>query len=392
MSTTARAILIVCIGLVLASLAGGVRAQEPARLVVKVTAEQANIRERPDIGSAMLQQVPGGTLLEADRKEGEWYLVRYTLEDGGVIAGWIHESLVSLVSGTPTRTTPPPTRTAPPPPVKRPVEQKTLRAPETGETAASTPTVGFSVSSGGNYLAGGDLNLGLKGIADYYGTVLGASPTPEPGSMHLTYILGAEVSFAVVPRFWLGLGVDFFRGEHMNLVEYEPSELSDVLEAKVHARAVPIRLSLTYYPAPGIYLKAGLGWYPAKTGYTYRFERAEDWVEWTGEATANGLGVGLAVGGEWELYPNVFVFAEGDVRFAKVSGFEGQNITRNSEGLAYTEDGTLWIFNVRASPDTTTPALFIRSNRPAEAGVEGAEPAAVDFSGASLRLGVRIRF
>ena len=385
MSISARVRSTICLGVAVGCLAAGLGGQEPARLVVKVTAEQAILRERPDIGSAMLQQVPGGTLLEADRKEGEWYLVRYTLEDGGVIAGWIHESLVALVSGTPARTT------APLPPVKRPVEQNPARKAAAAEPAGA-PSVAFTVSSGGNYFAGGDLNSGLKGITDYYGAVLGATPTPEPGSLHLTYILGAEVSFAVVPRLWLGLGVDFFRGEHSNLAEYGTAEVPDALTATARVRTIPFKLNLTYYLDPRIYIKAGVGWYPVKTGYTYRFERGEEWVEWVGDATANGLGAQIAVGGEWELYPSVFLFAEGDVRLAKISGFEGQNVTTNSEGQTYTEDGSLWIFNVRASPDKTYPALFIRSGKPAEASVEDAQLAAIDLTGASLRLGVRIRF
>src|SRR5512137_2694708 len=87
----------------LVTLAAGVMsvaaAQDaPARATkIKVTAEQANLREKPDIGSSIVQQIPEGTVLEADRKEGEWYFVRYTLEDGGVIGGWIHESLVEVV-------------------------------------------------------------------------------------------------------------------------------------------------------------------------------------------------------------------------------------------------------------------------------------------------------
>src|SRR5512135_407097 len=68
---------------------------------LKVTAEQANLREKPDISSAVVQQIPEGTVLEADKKDGEWYLVRYTLEDGGVIAGYIHESLVTVVGQAP---------------------------------------------------------------------------------------------------------------------------------------------------------------------------------------------------------------------------------------------------------------------------------------------------
>ena len=70
----------------------------PARTMkIKVTAEQANLREKPDIGSGIVQQIPEGTVLEADRKEGEWFFVRYALEDGGVLGGWIHESLVEVV-------------------------------------------------------------------------------------------------------------------------------------------------------------------------------------------------------------------------------------------------------------------------------------------------------
>ena len=70
----------------------------PTRLMkIKITAEQANLREKPDIGSAIVQQIAEGTVLEADKKEGEWFFVRYTLEDGGVIGGYIHESLVEVV-------------------------------------------------------------------------------------------------------------------------------------------------------------------------------------------------------------------------------------------------------------------------------------------------------
>ena len=70
-----------------------VRAGQEKTFKVKVSAEQANLRERPDISSAVVQQIPEGTILDAEKKEGEWYLVRYTLEDGAVIAGYIHESL-----------------------------------------------------------------------------------------------------------------------------------------------------------------------------------------------------------------------------------------------------------------------------------------------------------
>src|SRR5512146_1418814 len=87
-------VLILAVGASLATAAAGGQARTTR---LKVTADQANLREKPDIGSSIVQAIPSGTVLEADRKEGEWYFVRYTLEDGGVIGGWIHESLVTIL-------------------------------------------------------------------------------------------------------------------------------------------------------------------------------------------------------------------------------------------------------------------------------------------------------
>ena len=58
-----------------------------AGIKLRVTAEQANVREKPDIVSAILQQFPEGATLEAERKEGEWYAVLLEKEGGGFVLG-----------------------------------------------------------------------------------------------------------------------------------------------------------------------------------------------------------------------------------------------------------------------------------------------------------------
>ena len=68
---------------------------------ILVTAEQANIRDTPDIGSPIVQQLPEGSILEAEKKQGEWYLVRFTRDDGLVARGYIHESLVRELEAVP---------------------------------------------------------------------------------------------------------------------------------------------------------------------------------------------------------------------------------------------------------------------------------------------------
>ena len=64
---------------------------------LEVATEQANIREKPDIGSTIIRQVPRGTILESTKKIGEWYLVRLKVEEDRLLLGYVHESLVLRV-------------------------------------------------------------------------------------------------------------------------------------------------------------------------------------------------------------------------------------------------------------------------------------------------------
>jgi len=385
--------------ILLASLALGApalsaAAQDPPRIRLRISADQANIRESPDIGSAMLQQIPQGTELDAERKEGEWYLVRYVLEDGGVRSGWIHESLVTVVSAPAgavgreparSRETPAPARRTPP--VERPISVE--RRPS---ARPAGPLFSLAVSSGGNYVAGGDLNAGTLGLADYYGALAGVSSSTPAGTLHLTYILGLEASLAVRPGLWVGLGLDYFQGESTSVLEFARGATPDIVRTGPRLSALPIKATLTYYPWPFLYAKGALAWYLMTCGYDYRYEKGESFLSWEGDTSKSGLGAELAVGGEWEFYPGTFLFAEGTARYAKFSGFEGRNVTTNSEGHSAVEEGTLWTFLVRTAPGTAFPVLFVRAARPSEAGVEEPRPASVNFSGASLRVGVRLKF
>src|SRR4030042_4170087 len=90
---TKRTILPIVVILVLGAALCAAPVASARPMKIKVTAEQANIREKPDIGSAIVQQIPEGAILDADNKEGEWFFVRYTLEDGGGVGGAIHGRL-----------------------------------------------------------------------------------------------------------------------------------------------------------------------------------------------------------------------------------------------------------------------------------------------------------
>ncbi len=376
---------------------------------IKVTAEQANIRDTPDIGSPIVQQLPEGTVLEAEKKEGEWYMVRFTRDDGLVARGYIHESLVQALEPIPVEEVKiEPVKKEEAPPVKtgeaaagrktepvRTEEKPVVPVVQAGRLAAEPPaakTFGFSILAGANFAAVGDLNTGARGLADYYGAVLGTQGKGGVAGLHLTYILSAEVSYSLMPGLYLTVGADYFSGRRTSRVDFAAGDLPDAIVTRPRVQAIPVKVGIAYYPLPYLYAKGTLQYFFAKANYLYRFERGTFWREWQGDAKANGLGAGAAFGGEWEFYPGLFLVGEADFRFAKIGGFTGKDISANSDGESYTEQGTLYYFQGRAGSQEDFPLVFIRSDVPTEADVSAPREAKVNFSGMSLKAGIRVRF
>jgi len=405
---------VVLAGLIVAALAapGLSRAQEKPSPTFKilVTAEQANIRDTPDIGSPIVQQLPEGSILEAEKKQGEWYLVRFRRDDGLVARGYIHESLVRELETVPST----PVEEIRIEPVKKPVEkpeparqeparQEPARPddrpapppPEPRRGAAGLPeskTFGFSILAGANFSAVGDLNTGARGLADYYSAVIGIPGTDEVGGLHLTYILGGEISYSLMPGLFVTFGLDYFAGRRSSRMEFAAGVSPDVLLTRPRIQALPVKLGLAYYPLPYLYLKGGLQYYFVSANYLYRYEKNLYWQEWQGDAKARGVGASVGAGGEYEFYPGLFLVGEAEFRFARFNGFTGKDITINSEGESYTEQGTLYYFLADAAGQGDFPLVFIRGSLPAEPGISEPREARVNLNGMSLKVGIRFRF
>lgn len=390
MTVNRKAVLVFASVGVLACAAAGAQTAEDIAVKLRVTAEQANIRELPDIGSTMLIQLPEGTVLNAEAREKDWYRVRFTRRDGSIGTGWIHGSLVRPLEteGLPPRKQPIEKR--PDIPVKAPprlVESKSRDSVSSGKT-------GFLLFGGASYLAGGDLNASMTGLADYFGAAAGVRPSTKPGSLHLTYLLGFEFSFPVTDGLFVGLGADYLQGRSSSEVSYKRQEGADVLKTDPHVRALPLKAGLFFYPIPNFYVKGSLQVIFAKAGYGYRYEGEDDWQEWKGEASGLGLGGEAAAGGEWMLFPGAVLVAEAGYRRARIGGFKGADTFKESDGWTHTEEGRLYAYQA-ALPgleQTSYPLMFIRAKRPAEAGISDARDAVIDFSGVSLRIGIKVVF
>jgi len=386
-------IVLSCSLLVLALAAAAQDA--PARPAkIKVTAEQANLREKPDIGSSIVQQIPEGALLEADRKDGEWYFVRYALEDGGVIGGWIHESLVEVVeegvmAAEPARET---AAKAPPRPRARAPRRGGIGPIERPEFRTGAIPLEIAVSVGLSTLAPRDLNDGTRGYPEWLAASDGLAASGAADRLHLAMVAGFELSYRFSPRFALGLGADFLQGGNADTITLSDELLSESVSTKPTIRAVPVKILARFYPGAGFYARGGLGLYSIKAGFLFRLEGADAWEQRKGSATASGLGLEAAVGGEWDIAPRTVFFAEAGYRVASFSGLTGRSMFTASAGGGFTEAGTLYFFHKTAGGETAYPLIAVRPAIPSESGVIDAAEARINISGAAIRAGVRYRF
>lgn len=346
---------------------------------LKVVAEQANIRLEPDISSIIIRQVPQGTILNATEKMEEWFAVQLMPKQGAAVSGYVHESLVIVVEPLPEKKTP--ARK----PTIIPVKPKSEQQP-------SPFKFDLSITGGGNYVRTGDMNPGIEGLADLYEDILGVQGKGEIDPVHLGYVFGIEFSSPVSESLSWGIGAEHFQGKNESRVDYVRGETSSVLLMRPNLRATPLTLFLSFQPAPNLYVKGGISYYFARCSYSYLFQIDDLTQQWVGKANAQGLGLSGGLGLIKSLSPSLSFFTEITGRLAKIKGFKGIEDFQDSSGEILTEKGTLYFIQTQILEDRTHSVLFIRETRPNEAGVIGARKAQIDFSGISIKLGLRIHF
>ncbi|MFB0566357.1 MAG: SH3 domain-containing protein [Candidatus Aminicenantaceae bacterium] len=382
--------LIICLGIYLSPLL--THEIQGATFKVKVVSELANIRLEPDISSAIIQQVPKGTILESIGKESGWYVVKLQTEDGRLLSGYIHESLVLRLEPVPKETAREENieKVKKDEPVIKPARQPQQVSPLPRKPAEINFAV--SVLGGGKYVSVNNLNAGTRGLAQFYGDQLGIKGEGETNSLHLSFILGGELHIPLSSQYVLGIGADYFFGKKQSLIKYEGSSTTTTLTTMPKIKALPLRIVLLYYPLPYIFFKSGIEYYFAKCSYYYHFKEEDYWKEWNGEASARGLGILGGLGTEWNFSPYMSLIIEATGRLARIKGFKGKDTSQDSEGLVYTEEGTLYFYKATSLSQNTYPQIFIREKKPKEAWVTDPQQAQIDFSGICIKLGLRVKF
>lgn len=371
---------------------------------LRVTAEQANVRERPDIVSTILRQFPEGATLEAERKEGEWYAVLVEKEGGGFILGYVHESLVAVIEPAPAAPPKEPVQKQEPRAVE-PVEVKeeprrptVPPAPPAPKEVAGREKYGLVLWIGGRRAEVGDLNDGAEGLARYYGSRLSAVADGEVDPVHFGYLFGAEVRIPLAPGFFVSLGAERTSADASSSINYKGGTSAAAYSAQPAVKLTPISLAVLIYPVRYVYAKAGLDFTLARCSYLYRLDTpgpdaAEgSWEEFDGRANSFGFGYQIGFGVEWPIASFVSLVTELAYRYSRFDGFDGEELHRDSTGAESRQEGKMYRITASAGGAETYTLVFIRDKTPTEAGVIAARKAQLDLSGYSLKLGLSVRF
>ena len=381
---------------------------QDTKIKLKIVADLANIRLQPAIDSPIIRHIEKNEIIEALDRQGEWFRVIFLKDSGEATTGYVHESLVTVTERAPEKVTqkvvkpieeetPKKKKTTPrkETPVKPKVKKPETKKPQPEQIIPADQVVkrfGFSFAVGSNYVVGGQLNEGAKGLADYYRETLGINGTYNVRPLHLSYLASTEAFFPIDNKFSIGIGLDYYRGELESVVKFNRSDFTDYYSAKPRVDAIPINLYITSNPVPFISLKIGIEYYFAKAYYYYRYQTDDFWQEWSGNAKAQGIGFLAGLGYEYEISPFAKLFVEAVGHYAKIEGFKGTDNYRESTGYSYSESGSLFFFKSQIGPNKTVPLLFIRERKPAEALVVDAKEALIDFSGISLKAGIKFWF
>jgi hypothetical protein len=272
------------------------------------------------------------------------------------------------------------------------------RAQEEEEEEFKGVGIHLRLHGGWAMFSGGDLKKGTAGMYDRIAAGLSASgyELREQVKKSFTsgYELGGDIVYYFTPRLGVGLGGGFVRGHKSNSILFNlPGGLGDYMmtavpELKLFSLRLGLFLSLPLNRWLTFCASAGPAWHSAEFRYTGSVTTPVyvDSIHQEGKASRWGAqgGIGLEI----RMNPRLAFILEARGRYAKISGFEGSEVTDRLEGnrsVTRIEKGALYIIENEEYPRLD----IIEGQLPGDLRGRKAE---FDFSGVSLRAGLNFKF
>jgi len=273
---------------------------------------------------------------------------------------------------------------------------------------AQNPIPKFSLKFTGGYgtMTVGDLNTFIKSFDTYladYAVYAGLTKGGEYKKLNLGLEFEGEIIVKLMGKFGIGLGAGYLlRSSESELSVEEPGVGKLTFLFKPDVTVFPVHLSLYYFssllPSTNIYFTGGVGYYSGKGKSKIRGEYEEggtlmDWTESAGEIKDKGLGYHGGVGLEFNLGSKFAIFVEGRGRYCKLKNWEGDETYEESGGYTETNSGSMWYFE-QLDPDLNKwySSLALSDQEPSGPDIRNVRKFEADFSGFSLRAGIKIKF
>ncbi len=280
------------------------------------------------------------------------------------------------------------------------------------ERGSFRPKLSLKLTAGPKYMAVGDLNHHITSFDDYMAGSIGFYRGGKmKGIGHLTPDLEGEFRVQVRPRFALALGSGYLSGSNHSDFQtvgtfpfsgdWSPSLFEFVVEPRI--RTIPLKLGL-YYSLPLVsrvefLLNGGIGLYFSKASLV-KINRIHYLAEPTipeepeiydqYDVRGNGLGFHGGVGLEYRLTRSVFLVLDAQGRYARIRRLSGSRVFWNSSPWIMsqgTDEGVLYIGTRDMTAEgygDNCPDLVVSPS-------QNVRRAALDFSGFSLTVGLRIK-
>jgi hypothetical protein len=257
----------------------------------------------------------------------------------------------------------------------------------------------LKISGGVTYLKVGDWNahhVGWNKQRRMSVEAAGGTVLSENQELHWGKEIAGELIFNLNSRFAVSGGIGYIYGKIADSAE---TIVGGVAASNIHdfkTRVIPLRVGgYAFFPlAPKMRLSfgAGLGYYLTKVDRFYRREPGDGyWIDSEGKATGGGIGFDGGIGFEYAISSSVTIFIEGTGRFAKISGLEGKRERNDSNNWSDSIDGKYYALERERPPWGWFSVVNIATTAPSGAGTRNVRDAAVDFSGYTIRVGLKIK-
>jgi hypothetical protein len=284
-----------------------------------------------------------------------------------------------------------------------------IASPEEGENFE--PRLSIKLSSGLSYMLGGDINAHLRSYDNYLSEMTNYEGD-KIRRLHYTPELEGELRWDITSKFAVSVGIGYISGKNKSYLKYtgpfpfqtswNPTQ-SYFLKSK--AKTVPLKLGIYYTlslsPRINLFLNSGLGYYFSK-GSLYKKHTSASWWGYTVYYTkeeqydvrANSLGFNGGIGFEYDIANNLVIVLEVQGRYARTKNLKGNKLFSVWEFSYMEEEGILYIGERDMTDEgygKYCPDLIISQSKPSGDEFRNIREAVLDFSGYSLRLGIRIK-